>query len=186
MGGSSDGSSSWWWLLCAGGVNLSMLTWVHTPESAASTSDSVSERTHPSSTKAWSLTATLTGAVAISRSLSRSSMPPNSMPPFDSDQSDSSDSSSSVLPSILDFLSSSLSILSEGRPSDSGTEMAWKSSAASISWTDWESSLRQNTATTDDLPASLLMWMAESPSPARAGLALASEETVPMNAVRLL
>ena len=158
-----------------------MSTCVDTPARAALTSSSAAELIHPSRTNAWSLTATLTGAVASCKSLSRSSMPPNSIPLLESDHSESSFCSASILVSISDFLSFSSEIRSLGRPFDSGIEMAWKSCSESIFWIESACSFRQNTATTAFFETSLLIWMAESPSEANAGRALLRDETVPTN-----
>ena len=105
------------------------------------------------------------------------------MPPLALDHSLPSSFRFSILSEISSFLPWSSTILSDGRPLDSGMVMAWKSNPASVSWTLAPASLRQNTATTSFFPTSLVIWMTESPIAESAGRALDRDETVPTKEV---
>ena len=157
---------------------------VQTEERAFETSSELRVMTQPSITKACSLTATRTGAVWIVRSRSRSSSPPNSIPPFSADQDSASDSRTVISDSKFAFLSESKAINSVGLPSPSGIAMGWKSCSPRAVWTSVASSLRLKIATTPCFPISPLRKRVRSPRASIAGRALVRERTVPTCEVR--
>ena len=113
------------------------------------------------------------------RSRSRSSSPPNSIPPFSADQVSASDSRTVISDSNVAFLSESAVINSLGFPSPSGIEIGWKSWSPRVVWTSAASSFRLKIATTPCFPISPVRERVRSPRASIAGRDLASDRTVP-------
>ncbi len=115
--------------------------------SALSTSSALLISSHPSTTNACSETATLTGAVSISWSLSKTSKPHTRVSPYDSDHESSLLSSwlfSTSVSSFFPLISESSSVTD---PLPKGIGVCWKPAESKSDSACSESSFLRNIAT---------------------------------------